>query len=182
MSLIKLLTEKKGDSYEYGCVSLRVDFPVMKKIHAAIDPEDLYEETGDRTYGIEDETHVTLLYGIHDGVPVADVKAIIDEFTFSKIKAYNISVFEKEEYDVLKFDVKSPELNRVNKALTELPHTNDYPDYHPHISIAYLQPGAGKKYIKALKKLEINIKPTYVEYSDASGRESKIPIKLLKKA
>lgn len=180
MSLIKLLTEKKGDSYEYGCVSLRVDFPAMKKIHAVIDPDDLYEETGDRTYGIEDETHVTLLYGIHDDVPIADVKAIIDQFTFSKIKAYNISVFEKEEYDVLKFDVKSPELNRVNKALTELLHTNDYPDYHPHLTVAYLQPGAGKKYIKALKKLEINIKPTYVEYSDADGKDSKIPIKLKK--
>jgi len=157
MSLIRLLTEKHSDTHEYGCVLLNVKFPVMKKIHDVIAPEDLYEETGDQTYGLETDPHITLLYGIHDGVPVSDVKDIISKFTFSKIKAYNISVFEKEDYDVLKFDIKSPELKQVNKALTELPYTNDYPTYHPHLTIGYLQPGAGKKYIKAMKKLEINI-------------------------
>ena len=30
--------------YEYGCVMLYFDFPILDKIHKVIDPNDVYEE------------------------------------------------------------------------------------------------------------------------------------------
>jgi hypothetical protein len=58
-----------------------------------------------------------------------------------------------DKYDVLKFDVRYPTksgafLHKINSKLQELPHTNGFPDYHPHSTIAYLKSGSGKKYIE----------------------------------
>jgi hypothetical protein len=54
---------------------------------------------------------------------------------------YSLPEFENELYDVLKFDVKREKsLFDCNKDLMKFPHTTDYPDYHPHLTISYLKP------------------------------------------
>jgi 2'-5' RNA ligase len=35
----------------------------------------------------------------------------------------------------------------INEKLSILPHTTDFPDYNPHITIAYVKKGKGKKYV-----------------------------------
>jgi 2'-5' RNA ligase len=176
IKLIDLITEKKGDAYEYGCAMLYFNFPLMNKIHDAINPNDLYEEEGDRTYGLENEPHTTLLFGLHEGVSLDDVKKVINEFTFSTCKIHNASLFENEKYDVLKFDVKGENLQACNKALKQYPHTNNFSNYHPHMTIGYLKPGMGKKYTKMLKGQEFELVPTYAVYSEPNGTKSKIKI------
>ena len=60
-----------------------------------------------------------------------------------------LSVFSNpgSPFDVLKVDVESPKLHRLNRSLRDgLEHQNDYPDYHPHLTVAYLKKGAGAKY------------------------------------
>lgn len=175
-----LLLEKSGDDYEYGCVMLNVKFP-LEKLHKLIKPGDVYEEEEDQTYGLEDEPHITLLYGLHQEVTIDPVKKIIDKFTFGKILVNNISLFEKDDYEVLKFDIQSSILHKINDELTVLPHTNDYPDYQPHMTIGYLKKGEGAKYVKLLKGFEISIKPVNVLFSSANGNENLIKIKLRKK-
>lgn len=175
-----LLLEKTGDVYEYGVVMLNVKFP-MEKIHKLIKPEDVYEEEGYRTYGLEDEPHITLLYGLHREVTIDPVKKIIDKFTFEKMLINNISLFENDDYDVLKFDIQSSLLHKINDELTELPHTNDYPDYQPHMTIGYLKKGEGAKYVKLLKGFEIAIKSVNVLLCSANGNEKLIKIKQSKK-
>lgn len=179
MSLLKLLLEKTGDTYEYGCVMLYLKFP-SEKLHKHIKEEDVYEEEADRSYGLEDEPHVTLLYGLHEGVTLEQVKKILDSYSFTTVNVHNASLFKKDEYDVLKFDVDAPVLNAANKALTKLPHTNDYPDYHAHMTIGYIKPGKGDSYVKKFKKLEFKITPSYAVYSEAGGTKTKIPIKIKK--
>jgi 2'-5' RNA ligase len=58
-----------------------------------------------------------------------------------------VSLFENAKYDVLKFDVENPVLAEINTELSKLPHTTNFPDYHPHATIGYLKPGTGKKYV-----------------------------------
>jgi hypothetical protein len=67
IKLIDLLKEGSNQTYDYGCVMLYFDFPLMDKIHNVIDPKDIYYEEGDRSFGLEDEPHTTLLYGLHEG-------------------------------------------------------------------------------------------------------------------
>jgi 2'-5' RNA ligase len=50
-------------------------------------------------------------------------------------------------------------------------YTTDYPDYHPHITIAYLKPGCGKKYAEELKEEKI-FEPTKYFYSFPDDRET----------
>jgi len=71
------IDEKKGDSYDYGCVMLYFGFSQINKIHDAINPDHLYTEDEDRTYGLEDEPHCTLLYGLHKEVTVDDIKDLV---------------------------------------------------------------------------------------------------------
>jgi len=171
----EFINEKKGDSYSYGCAMLYFDFPQMKEIHDQIEEGDLYTEEEDRTYGLEDEPHCTLLYGLHKGVTLDQIKEVVDKFKFDKLKLHNASLFENQ-YDVLKFDVQGDSLKECNEALTDLPHTNDFPDYHPHATIAYIKKGIGEKYTKKLKDKEYEVKPTYIVYSEADGTKTKIDI------
>jgi 2'-5' RNA ligase len=69
---------------------------------------------------------------------------------------------------VLKFDVESEDLNKLNKVFSDYPNTNKFPDYHPHCTIAYLKSGKAAKYIKKAKDLvNMDIKPDKIVYSKA---------------
>ena len=172
---IKLLTE--GNGYDYNCAMLFFSFPEINEIHDLIDSNDLFTKP-DEDYGLEKEPNVTLLYGLHDNVTVKDVESILDNYTFSTCKAHNPSLFSNDEYDVLKFDIVGDNLSEINKELTKFPHTTDYPDYHPHMTIAYLKPGLGKKYVKKLKGKKYWLPPKYAVYSTTDGKKHKISISI----
>jgi 2'-5' RNA ligase len=167
---ISSLLEKKGDSHSYGCAMVYFDFPEMTSIHRSIDPDDVYTETGDRSFGLEDEPHTTLLYGLHSNeIPDEQVMEICKSEPISEIKLSNPSLFENEQYDVLKFDATCESLNSINSKLSELPHTTNFPDYHPHATIGYLKPGTGKKYADLFAGKEFMVVPTKIVYSKPDG-------------
>jgi hypothetical protein len=172
----EFMNEKKNNTYDYGCAMLYFNFPQINKIHDAINPKDLYEEEGDRTFGIEDESHCTLLYGLHKEVTPEMIQEIVKNFKFEAYTAHNASLFENE-YDVLKFDIKGINLHECNSALAKLPHTNSFPDYHPHMTIAYIKKGKGARYVKMLESFEYEIVPTEIVYSTPGGDKIKMAIK-----
>ena len=168
---MKILTE--DHKHDYGCVMLYFTFPDMKKIHEIIDPDDLFEEEGEE-YGLETEPHCTLLYGLHKGVSTDDVDGALGDFTFETCKADNPSLFKNEKYDVLKFDIHGDNLEEANAKLREFPHTTDFPDYHPHLTICYTKKNHGDKYVKILKNKKYYIVPQYAIYSKTDGTKEKI--------
>ena len=178
IKLIDLLKENSTSNYNYGCVMLYFNFPELSKIQDYINPEDIYEEEGDHSYGLEDEPHTTLLYGLHEQVSDDDIKKVLSNYTFSTCKVYDISTFNNPKYDVLKFNVKGKNLHKCNAALKQYPYTSDFPDYHPHLTIGYLQPGSGKKYIDKFKDIEFELLPKYAVYSKPSGNKLKIKINI----
>jgi 2'-5' RNA ligase len=176
--LIDVLTEATGQTFEYGCVMLFFTFPEINKIHDAINPKDIYTEEGDRSFGLEDEPHTTLLFGLHEGVTTEDVKNVLDKFTYSTCKISNASLFENNDYDVLKFDVTGKNLHKTNEELKQFPYTNSFPDYHPHLTIGYLKVGTGKRYVKMLQGIEYSLIPEYAVYSKPDGEKVKIKINI----
>jgi hypothetical protein len=177
IKLMDLLKEGSGQTYDYGCVMLYFDFPEINKIHDVIDPEDIYYEEGDRSFGLEDEPHTTLLYGLHEEVGLNEIKEVLNEFEFSPCTIYNVSLFEND-YDVLKFDVKGENLHEANAELKQFPYTSNFPNYHPHLTIGYLKKGTGQKYTKILNDLEYELIPRYVVYSMPDGSKHNIKIKI----
>ena len=172
------IMEKSKDTYSYGCAMLYFNFPEMEEIHSMIDPEDIYTEEGDRTYGLENEPHVTLLYGLHSyEINDQDVIDVCKEKKVGNIKLYNASLFENKDYDVLKFDADNDVLFEINKNLTEnFPYSTDYPDYRPHSTIAYIKSGKGAKYIDMLKGKEFIATPDKIVYSKPDGTRIENPI------
>lgn len=146
---------KEGFKKEYGCLML--DFPIKnwKNITDIIKKEDVYDVPG---YGIEDKPHTTALFGfIDEKTNPKDVekatRKILEGKKKIEAKLKELSLFKNKDFDVLKFDIESDDLHDLNKALRkEFEYKNDHPDYHPHMTIAYLKPGTGEKYVKKLKK------------------------------
>lgn len=134
---------------QYGCLMCYVDDPAFESafhdfIVENVPRIELHE------YGIEREPHITILYGFHPDVKPEEIFTFFDE-NFPKqslnAKINKVSRFENDEYDVLKMDISSPDLTNFNKALMKEfgdRITNDYPNYHPHLTIAYLNKGSLK--------------------------------------
>jgi 2'-5' RNA ligase len=169
-----LINKEKPKGYEYGCAMIGFTFPALEEIHKCIMEEDIFTKEGENSYGLEKEPHVTLLYGLHsDEIEDEVVKEICMSHKYDNITLENVSLFENKEYDVLKFDVKGNSLHECNEKLSKLPHTTDYPNYHPHSTIAYLKSGTGKKYLETLKDSKHSIIPHEVLYSKPSGDKFK---------
>lgn len=181
--LREALKKKPKRVYEYGCVmvGLDLDSNEWNKVQDMIDEDDLYlgdKEAGtDGGFGRELDPHVTVLFGVHADVPDEDVENLIDKCNKPELELQKISVFENELFDVLKFDVKSPDLHKLNKLFTTLPHTNSYPDYHPHATICYLKKGMADKYKKMMKDIDpIIVTPQEILYSKPDGTKKSYKI------
>jgi 2'-5' RNA ligase len=170
------LVNEKKTTYDYGCAMIYFEFPEMESLHKQIDKEDVFVDPNDSTFGLETEPHCTLLYGLHADVAVNTIKKIVDGFDFGECTIEGASLFENEKFDVLKFDVTGSGLHDCNAALVKLPHTTDYPNYHPHMTIAYLKNGMGKKYVDLLGTEKRTLKPSYIVYSQPDGTKSKIDL------
>lgn len=176
----EILTEKKGDKYDSGAVMLKLDVPKKwwDKMTSKIDKDDVYVEDGDRTFGIEDEPHITVLYGLDKDVPNEDVEEIVEKIKPFEIELKNISAFENEKYDVLKFDIDNDYLHELNKMFKELPYKNDFPDYKPHATIGYLKVGTSKEYVGELDDEEsLTIGVEEVVYSRGGGDKKTYKLK-----
>ena len=138
------LNESNG--FKLGCVMIEVPVSNWDDIVSSIDEEDIYTDEGKP--GIQDNPHVTVLYGLHEEVSLDQVKSVFENTNERiDIKIEGIGVFENESFDVVKFNVaKNETLQILNDSLSEFPNSNEYPEYESHITIAYVKKGRGKKY------------------------------------
>jgi 2'-5' RNA ligase len=171
-------SKNEKQTYDYGCSMIYFDFPKMDEIHSMIEDEDIYTEDGN-SHGLETEPHATLLYGLHsDEIEDNDVLHASTKLGIpQELKLHNASCFNNDKYDVLKFDVDDDHLHKINGELTKLPHTTDYPDYHPHSTIAYLKKGTGEKYTNKLKDAWFTVNPSKIVYSKPDGSKIEKSIK-----
>jgi 2'-5' RNA ligase len=175
--LRELLTEgkhKKTHKNEYGCVMVNLDINKWDDLLNLIDNEDLYNPKDDPSYGKEKNPHVTILYGLHEDIPLEEIEEELSNISTPSLKFSDVSSFKNPQFDVLKFDVDSKDLNKLNKKFKEFPYTTDFPKYHPHCTIAYLKPKMADKYIKKIEEfLEIKMTPSHIVYSMVNGNKKK---------
>jgi len=172
--------KNKSHKNKYGCVMvyLKVNKKDWVGLLDQIEDEDLYQPKDDPSYGKEHEPHVTILFGLHDDVPDADVEEEIDKIKTPELSFKGISAFSNAKFDVLKFDVESKDMHALNKKFKEFPYTSDFPDYHPHATICYLKPKTADKYIKKLKDtIDMEIVVEKVVYSKADGSKKSYKLK-----
>lgn len=151
------------DSYNgfTGCLMVLFDLPFIDDLRSLVDPEDLHE------HGFSDDTHVTALYGFSDAIKSVDDLDLDGYYSTPISVAFKgVSFFENEEYDVMKLDVISDKLVKLNKFLVDnYEHKNDYPVFHPHCTIAYLKPGMASKYRALWSSVSESFDLPYIAYS-----------------
>ena len=84
---------KESTGYDYGCVMVEVPVSNWDEICSSIDEEDIYEEENDTSYGIQDNPHLTLLYGTTKDVSTEDVKELLEGTGEIKIQVNGIDIF-----------------------------------------------------------------------------------------
>lgn len=133
----------------YGWVSVNAPKEVRSKTIAfskSLPERELYTEREGWEKGYEDKPHITVLYGI-ESVDARKVENALAEEKGGIINLGLIDVFEREEYDVLIVRVNSRPLHRLNKQLrANVKYFETFPDYKPHLTLAYLKCGNGVKY------------------------------------
>ena len=163
-----------------GFASTQVNLPddIAEKIraHAATIPDESLAKDGR-----EKEPHATVKYGLRSDRHNEVAKVLKGEKPISA-KLGPVSMFaankEHPDSDVLKLDVYSPDLHRLNKKVGSLPHTDTFPNYHPHVTLAYVKPGHGKKFVGPVKGLTGQSLAFHsVRFSPKEGEPTDIPLK-----
>lgn len=159
-------------AHKFGCVYLTLPAEARDRILSLgrmIPDHDLADD------GREETVHATALFGLHHSDP-APVYEVLSHFRPVRMRLTNVSVFPGAAYDVVKADVESDSLRRMNAALRSLPHTQTHPNYIPHVTIAYTKPGLGAVYAARFGSLDIPLIATTAVFSDADGTKNVIPL------
>jgi len=166
-------------SYSKGCLMLDTNWIDQAgnnrwdEILMMINPDDIYSEPG---FGKEYDPHITVLYGFKlPEVTPEHIERLLPEGAVS-FRIVDVSYFESDQYDVLKFGIDSPQLHELNALYRSLPHENKFIDYKPHLTIAYLKKGRTERYIPVLKKwVNYAFQSSKFDYSfnDENGSKTK---------
>ncbi len=125
--------------------------------------------------GRELDHHITALYGLKTTNP-EDVRKVLAGEPPIKVTFGETSVFKNDEGDVLKLDIDSPDLHRLNAKLAELPNSNTFPTYKPHATLAYLKPGYGKDFAGDRTLAGKSVVIDKVRFSGADGKSTDIKL------
>jgi hypothetical protein len=157
-SIYQWINEQKSMKQTYGCVMMEPSkIKAWEELHlVGIDEKDLYEKINDDSYGVEHDPHITILYGIvEDSIdPSVIVDMMEQKMKPITVEINEIGVLENEEFDVVKYNVPvTAELKGYRDMfMKSFENKQTFDGYNPHVTIAYVKPGLGKKYKKMLDK------------------------------
>lgn len=161
--------------YKFSSTDVELPKPIATRIRmlaASIPDADLADD------GREDRPHVTVRYGLHGDDPAEVAPLVAGGPVALRLGAVTVfpGAVTGKDYDVLKVDVESPDLHRLNATLAELPHTQSFPEYHPHATIAYVRAGLGDEYARLMGRLDTDVTADRIVFSDTSRRRTRIPL------
>src|SRR5882672_4961494 len=137
------------ESNDLGCIMLNTE-PI--KVSDVVSEEELYysldQHNHKYTQGIVSESvpHITLLFGLMESGQYwkKQVEAALEGWELPEVEIESVSHFESSDpkepyYCVIAKLVVSPELKEGNTRMRILPHIDTFPDYLPHITLAYIK-------------------------------------------
>lgn len=147
--MLDLLHWEILSDYSYSSTQVNLEDPVRSEVldwaKKNIPDEDLYTE--EENHGRDDTPHITVLYGILTQDP-SDIIDLLEGTGTVEATLGKVSLFENsDDYDVVKISVESEDLTDLHELLEEkLDNENKFPDYQPHVTLAYVKKGKGKRH------------------------------------
>ena len=160
--------------HEYSSTQVQITgrpAEILKKMAADIKPADIGAE------GIEHESHVTAKFGLHFQTPSKRLREVLKDFGPVSLTFGKTSLFSNEDADVLKVDIDSPDLHKLNRLISRVIPTHDtHPRYIPHCTVAYLKPGHGKRYVGDTRLAGQKITVDSLTFSGRKGHRETLPL------
>lgn len=154
--------------YDYNCLMLSIPIKNWNTWANKLQVDAIYQPQ-DSQYGIENDPHITICYGIHQHITGLDLECYLPQLTdLDDIVMRKLSLFTSNpEFDVLKYDIESKKLIALNTQIKNLfPVTSSYPEYIPHLTVAYLNKNAiTESDLQKYAEVNVNIKPKSYIYS-----------------
>ena len=177
------LSPPKAERDEHKFSSTQVNLPAehaarVVQMAKAIPDEDIAEDgrAGD-TEG--SAPHVTVKYGIHS-TDVEDVRKVLANEPPITVTLGATSFFPGSESgngDVVKIDVDSPGMHRLNAKIAEALETTDtHPTYRPHVTVAYVTEGKGQQYSGDERLKGQTMTLNAIRFSTKDGKIFEIPL------
>ena len=129
--------------------------------------------------GFETIPHVTVLYGFLKEVDTKDLFDIVTKFGTINLSIGKISRFESDDCDVIKCEIISPDLHKLNSIITKKFKDvieNKHPSYNPHLTLAYVKKGTCKE-LDGKLVFKGNLSFNNAVYSNADEEKTIIPLK-----
>lgn len=133
---------------KYSYSSTQLNLENQDKVDILQFQKDFIDVNDLANLGYEDVPHITVKYGLHDLHPDKLITTI-KEIQPIKVILGKTSIFESDNlFDVVKIDVLSKDLRKLNKLISSsLENTDTFKVYSPHITLARVFKGNGQKYI-----------------------------------
>ena len=165
----------KNTNREYAFLMVDYETPsIIKDLQKKIPSRELYTEENNEDYGLEKQSHVTLVPCLDNDIDIDKMKSYLKPINEYDIVLTDISKFECEKFDVLKCAVKSKALKDTNKEIVDKFETHsEYKDYNPHMTIAYMKKGMADKYLKKILDKLILLKAKNFNFSYFDGDKDK---------
>lgn len=94
--------------------------------------------------GRERHPHITVLYGLVNEADFFKLRQICQNMAPFEVEVGTVKAFRNESspHDVLVYEILSPELKKLNSMFSAFENENTFPEYKPHMTIAYVKKGA----------------------------------------
>jgi len=177
MNLKKIADSNRDKDWAFLMVKYAMP-EFIKQIQGELSDEDLYVDESDpiNGYGLEKESHVTLFPCLDNKTAINELILYLPKVETLPVKLVNISMFENDDYNVLKADV-DPEsmLKGLNEEL--LKHFkcgSEFKEYHPHMTIAYCKKDSdhARSFCKDLEE-PIEVAPEVYDFSFVKDKDYK---------
>lgn len=157
---------------EYGCLmamaSQHISPHIIKFGKTVIPPEILYTKPDDDSYGYDNDPHVTVKFGFAPDLTKKDLASILQGVKPFNVILHALSQFNNPEFDVIKFDAESTVLRELRVKTDTYPNYDKFPEYKPHMTLAYVQP---KKFRHIKNNLRFIVPIDKFMYSGANGQK-----------
>ena len=168
MKLKSLLTEIK---YDYGCVMAQMPQTISVSLFEfgkqVISDDMLYfDPNSPGEFGREKEFHVTIKFGLTNSYTTEQIQEMLKGTKPFLVNILGMDIFPNERFDVIKFNIEGEELRRLRKIFDVLPNKDDYKEYHPHMTLAYVQPGLGARFQGKSTRNYSRVLVSSIKYSD----------------